>query len=233
MPKQKDKKQDKRLAKIERQIGKVEYKQHTLAVASTSLGAAVFTNNCLVAMAQGSSAITRVGNKIKVYMVDLRLQITSTINADDGVIAQAIRYMLWRDKASNGGTLSDNQVLVNSGSILSPVNLGADNSNIGSYLGRKYNDRNVVIYKDSGPQWVGPITNVLNAADNYTVPSTLYPAVRTFRVRKSFPKGIEVLYSATGTSVTTVNKNNIDFAIYSTSASLSYILQSTILYTDE
>ncbi len=88
-----------------RQLGSaVEKKFFDVNVTETLVPTAGVVRNSINLIPQGTTEITRIGRRIKIWKLDIRMYITLNATTNVSATTDAIRYVIYIDKQCNGAT---------------------------------------------------------------------------------------------------------------------------------
>lgn len=242
--KSKDKQQDKRIAKLEREVGDPEYKQ--LIVTNTqTLTANTLDIDFLCTFTRGVAAQgAMIGNKVKIHEIRVSGYFiptsVPTIGSSDTV--QIARCLLFGHRNNNLGGMVAADALFGSTSLgwISMPNFNAVGGQVGTYLGTTYNpDKPINIYADTKNHlrigFLNKTDYVPNAAGNIsTVSSGGLMPYAPFNFVKKFPRGH--MFSVNNADDPVTDGDAVSGALYlaavASTSTVSWNYEVSIMYTD-
>jgi len=190
-----DKKQDRRLRKLEQKIGDPEYKQvgtiyPGIGAVPAALSNAVSVNGLSDIVAQGTSSSDRIGDQIRVYKIRFRLAAQYTENAG----LQFVRVLIGQDHKYDGTSPTGAQLLTSYDTVNNTVTnaqtpLNADFCTLRGLDSRKVKSTKFYSILYDKVIWLPTVT-----APGGTITPTVQP-VKTMSWDKTFKYGLPVQYS--------------------------------------
>lgn len=238
MPKSKqrvDKKQDKRIAKLFRRVGEAELKMY----ASEDSGTLAVGNMLQVVIGYPTidataTANSRVGNKITIHEMQIRLAFNATAEMAEAVMGTNCRAILYSQRNNVGTNATDEELLFDAADR---DYLAAPNINpglVGRYLGRRYNSNPVTVWRDSGPFLLSNLPGVPAAvADTYSVSSigSANP-VKYFVWKLRFKTPLTVRFDGAASAITDITHNPLIIGLMGNST-VGYNWKAVVYYYDE
>lgn len=231
-----DRKQDRRLAKIERALS------HEIKVYSGSVTAAALAANTPVLdylHLVPASASQRVGLKIKI----LRIVGTFFYYADaqpptDTSTLQGCRHIQYSVGHNNEQAVAITDIITSgtvNGLTTAPAN-PLTGGQVGNWLGKKAGDGMINVSRDKKFFLSFLNDSLVNAADTYSITSTSFnPPAKLISVNRIFPKGHHVNFSDATTdppTITTTMYGALGVASLSEGGDVSYRANWAVYYVD-
>lgn len=229
-----DKKQSRQIAKLTKLVGRPEIKQRT-GTDNAALAANTPVYGLVSLPAQGLTSLNRIGNRIKVLELQIRIAINSTSEMADALWGTFVRSLIYSEK-SVPNTVAGHLLFGDSTNVhLAPPNVNHLSGDVAKYLGTSFDPgSSSIIHKDK--TWVMSfLPSALVAADAYTFSGvgTSNP-VQIVTYRLKFPRGHDINFSANSDPVTVADVSGGQFGYYfcATSAGCTYTIETSMLYTD-
>lgn len=230
----KNKKQDKRISKLESKVGGIEYKQFS-ATATSAFTANTPVNSLLGVPEQGATALGRIGDQIKVHRLMLKVRLTANAELADALYGTIARVACYSQKGGNGTAPVAGQVFFGdtTNGDLAPPNVASTGGLVGRYLGKTFNRNNpVTVYRDVN-KIVSFLPSANITAETYTFSASgSHSPIEQVNMVIDFPKGHLISFSGPGQSITEVLSGGLFVYLVALSANVSYTWESSIIFTD-